>query len=597
VSASRPPDDDAILRPRMGRKNRADQGRVPSFPVRLARTAPRPARGGGRRGRGRNQPSRIAVREPHALSRRCVIKSKYVPMTGEGRKLAARHLAYLERDGVERDGSPGRLYGADEKFSAEEFRERIPDEKRQFRFMVSPQDGAQFDLTELARQLMRQVEKDTGRRLIWAAVNHHDTDNPHVHIVVRGVDRDGDEFRIDRQYLAHGMRWRAQEILTRELGRRSERDLSANWAVDAGRAAFTEIDRVIGDHSSPDGSVTLAKLLAAPEGERLACLDRLQALEEMQLAVKEKAGVWRLADGWKEFLVQRGEDLDAANRLRALVGEEASLYRVLRPEDPVPVTHGVVVGMGLHDELSGDLFAAVKTAARQGYYVRLSSQAAGLLQEKDGVRLGVEVEPWVKPADRIVSQFAQKNGGIYDSARHQRELERLPRALSGDRQPTPAERVAANARRLERLERYRLAKRLADGRWQIPADLVSQLESRERTHPQQRIRFDKIGGPAREPARPRTPDVASEREALGRALSKELRLTYVAEPAAFRGHVTACAPTPTGREFVQVVDYRTGQFTLVAKSPDVARLDGRRVQLARDREGRLTLQIDRGISR
>src|SRR2546430_3557368 len=34
--------------------------------------------------------------------------------------------------------SPGRLYGADEKFSAEEFRERIPDEKRQFRFIVSP---------------------------------------------------------------------------------------------------------------------------------------------------------------------------------------------------------------------------------------------------------------------------------------------------------------------------------------------------------------------------------------------------------------------------------------------------------------------------
>ena len=84
------------------------------------------------------------------------------------------------------------------------------------------------------------------------------------------------------------------------------------WAVDVGREAFTEIDRVIAEHSSPDGSVTLAKLLAAPERERLACLDRLQALEEMQLAAKESAGVWRLADGWERFLVQRGEDLDAA---------------------------------------------------------------------------------------------------------------------------------------------------------------------------------------------------------------------------------------------------------------------------------------------
>ena len=203
----------------------------------------------------------------------------------------------------------------------------------------------------------------------------------------------------------------------------------------------------------------------------------------------------------------------------------------------------------------------------------------------------------MKPADRIVSQFAQKNSGIYDPVRHERELEGRRQARSGDRQPTPAERVRANVRRLERLERYRLAKRLADGRWQIPADLLSQLESRERTHPQQRIRFDKIGGPAREPARLRAPDVASEREALGRALSKQLGLAYVAEPPSFRGHVMACAPTPSGREYVQIVDYRTGQFTLIPKTPEAERAAGRTVQLSRDREGRLSLQLDRGISR
>src|SRR4051812_41527047 len=179
---------------------------------------------------------------------------------------------------------------------------------------------------------MSQVEKDTGRRLIWAAVNHYNTDNPHAHIVVRGVDRDGDEFRIDRQYLARGMRWRAQEILTRELGRRSERDVSAGWAVDVGRETFTEIDRAIVRHCSPDRSIPLSKLSGAPEAERLACLDRLQVLEEMQLATKESAGTWRLAEGWKAFLVHRGEDLDAHSRLRALVGDEASRYEIPRPE-------------------------------------------------------------------------------------------------------------------------------------------------------------------------------------------------------------------------------------------------------------------------
>ncbi len=255
------------------------------------------------------------------------------------------------------------------------------------------------------------------------------------------------------------------------------------------------------------------------------------------------------------------------------------------------------MGLGLHDELSGEMFAAIKMASGQGYYLPLPPKVAENLQERDAVRVGVEVERWVKPADGIVSQFAQKNGGIYDSDRHQRELEGLRRASSGDGQPTPAERVAANLRRLDRLARYRLATRLPDGRWQIPGDFLSQLESRERTHPQQRVHFEKVGIQAREPVRPRIPDVASERDALARALSKELRLSYVAEPPAFRGQVTVCAPTPTGREFVRIADHRTGQFTLVAKSPDIARLDGRMARVARDREGRLTLQIDRGISR
>jgi hypothetical protein len=134
------------------------------------------------------------------------------------------------------------------------------------------------------------------------------------------------------------MRWRAQEILTRELGRRSEMDLSRGWAADVGRSAFTEIDRALAEYSSPDGAVSLAKLLAAPGREGRACLDRLQVLEEMQLAKKESAGTWRLAQGWKAYLAQLGEDHEAHRRLRALVGDEAHRYQVLRSENPIPMS-------------------------------------------------------------------------------------------------------------------------------------------------------------------------------------------------------------------------------------------------------------------
>jgi hypothetical protein len=40
------------------------------------------------------------------------------------------------------------------------------------------------------------------------AVDHWDTDNPHPHIVLRGVDDAGEDLFIAREYISHGMRLR-----------------------------------------------------------------------------------------------------------------------------------------------------------------------------------------------------------------------------------------------------------------------------------------------------------------------------------------------------------------------------------------------------
>src|SRR5258708_7521035 len=46
-------------------------------------------------------------------ARRVVIKAHVVRMTAGGAKAAALHLRYIVRDGVERDGAKGVLYGVD----------------------------------------------------------------------------------------------------------------------------------------------------------------------------------------------------------------------------------------------------------------------------------------------------------------------------------------------------------------------------------------------------------------------------------------------------------------------------------------------------
>jgi type IV secretory pathway VirD2 relaxase len=374
-----------------------------------------------------------------------VIKARYVSMTGNGRKIAKAHLAYLERDGVERDGSPGRLYGPDESFDAEAFRRPLDGEPRQFRFIVSPEDAHLLDLPEFTRQLMEQVEKDTGRRLEWAAVNHHNTDNPHVHVVVRGLDRDGDEVRIDGRYIAQEMRWRAQEIVTRELGRRSELELSRTRNTEIERARFTTIDRAIEPLVTTDRTVALEDILREPGGDGRLCVARLQTLEKLGLAKNERPGVWRLEPDWQQSLKERGEYQDVLDRLVPLVGNRAIAFQIVDERNPVPAFEGRVVGKGLDDELGGRMFVAVESPAGKSFYVRLAPSVAAPLREGDNLRLGFEAERWVKPADRIVARFAEEHGGIYDPARHQRALENLHGSRPLD-EPTPAAAYSAAIR-------------------------------------------------------------------------------------------------------------------------------------------------------
>ena len=594
-SGGESPDKDGEFRPEMGRRRPIDRERVPTFRALMARTLRKYERRVSEAKRARPQLGRVAVREPHANSRRCVIKARFVPLTAHGQKAAKLHLAYLERDGVERDGSPGRLYGADENFSAKEFRAPLAGEPRQFRFIVSPEDGHLLDLTAFTRRFMSHVEKDTGRRLIWAAVNHHNTDNPHVHVVIRGVDRDGDEVRIDGRYIGQEMRWRAQEITTRELGPRLEMDLARARTAEIVRDRFTEIDRMLAGHVSPDGTVTVPRLLAAPGPEGRACLGRLQVLETMQLARKKSTGVWSLADGWKETLKRMGERHDMIGCLRPLVGLQAIRYQILDQQYPVPSFEGVVVGKGLDDELTGQMFAAVTTATGGAYYVRLPSGVAESLREGDTVRLGFEVESWLKPSDRIIGRFAQENGGIYDPARHQRALETLRRPSQQPGEPSPADHVVGNIRRLERLERYRLATRLSDGRWQVAPDLAGQLQERARSHPQHRFRVERVGPGAREPSH-ESETVAAERTALGHALAKQLGLAFVSDPTTFTGRALACPAAPSGREYVQVLDEAKRQFILVPKPPEAARLLGRRVEVSLERGHGLSVRLSLELS-
>jgi type IV secretory pathway VirD2 relaxase len=70
------------------------------------------------------------------------------------------------------------------------------------------------DLKAFTRDVAKQMETDLGTRLDWVAVDHWNTDSPHVHLLVRGVGDEGADLVISRDYISRGLRSRAEELVS-----------------------------------------------------------------------------------------------------------------------------------------------------------------------------------------------------------------------------------------------------------------------------------------------------------------------------------------------------------------------------------------------
>jgi hypothetical protein len=110
-------------------------------------------------------------------ARRATVKVRIVKL-GAGKAGGVQaHLRYLEREGVSRDGEPGRLYSTfTDEADRDAFIERGREDRHQFRIILSPEDRAAYeDLKPFTRDVLAQMESDLGTTLDWVAVDHHNT--------------------------------------------------------------------------------------------------------------------------------------------------------------------------------------------------------------------------------------------------------------------------------------------------------------------------------------------------------------------------------------------------------------------------------------
>ncbi|UVC15141.1 relaxase/mobilization nuclease RlxS [Mesorhizobium onobrychidis] len=476
---------DDEFRPKLGRigSRGSKAGKRFASQVRAAinRAGGRPPRGGrfngSRAGRGGAAAALLKSRDRYAAfrQRRVVVKARVVKLAGKGQDGARAHLRYIQRDGVTREGAPGELYGADsDSVDGTAFLDRAEGDRHQFRFIVAPEDSTEYDdLKPLARRLMAQMEEDLGTKLDWVAVDHFNTGHPHIHIIIRGKDDRGENLVIAREYISSGMRERAAELVSLDLGPRTDREIEQRLRQEMEQERFTSIDRQLISMRGDDG-------LVAPVGRdafrQTLHQGRLRKLERMGLAEEISSGRWRLDDELEATLRRIGQHGDIIKTMhREIAGK--GLFRSAadcviheRSRQFAQPVVGRVVARGLADEINDRHYLIVDGVDGKSHYIDVGKgEATGPTPEGCIVRVTPRsTEP--RQVDRTVVEIAAVHGGRYNVDIH---LKHDPSA----REPF----AETHVRRLEAIRRETgTVRREADGTWTIAPNHLDHVADYER---------------------------------------------------------------------------------------------------------------------
>lgn len=523
ISARLPPmsgDDENRFRPKPGRirSNAAKAGEAKSFLSKVRKIARQHGAASGRsrsggaasagksgrtgavssgrgvkRGRGaafvraRNLSNGWSHRQPG--SRRVIVKSRSVRAAGKSGKAAA-HLRYIQRDGTSRDGERGQLYSAGEdRADGDALLDRGKDDRHQFRFIVSPEDAVEIeDLTGHTRDLMRQMEADLGTRLDWVAVNHFNTGHPHVHVIVNGRDELGEDLVINGDYLAGGIRERASELATLELGPVTEIEQRRKLTAEIDQDRFTRIDRAMVEQA--DGG--MLDLCHEPDdmrgqSDRTLRLRRLGKLETMGLATEHAPGAWELSDRLEPTLCEIGERGDIVRTMQKAMRAEGHdrdpmTFQIHEAAPATPIV-GRVVDKHLSDELGENLTLLIDGIDGRTHHVSGVDQAKVV-----DARIGSVIEigrtdAGPRPADHAIVSITED--GIYRPSRHLERARFDGRVPGGDHEGF----VDAHVRRLESLRRAGIVERIDADQWRIPQDFKARAATHDAGHgPQLNIR-------------------------------------------------------------------------------------------------------------
>ena len=323
--------------------------------------------------------------------RRVIVKARYTRIVGGDLGAARAHLKYILRDGVTREGQPGRLYdAAGEDVDGVAFVDRSAHDPHQFRFVVSADEGAQLaDLKLFIRDLVTQMERDLDTKLDWVAVDHFNTGHPHTHIVIRGRDDQGRDLVMARDYIGHGIRARAQSLVTLELGPETQLESVQKQLNEVGQERLTRLDHALRMRAK-EGIVVVTSSEEMDRHQHALRIGRLRTLERLGLAEERQRGVWVLDGGMETKLRHLGERADKFKMMQIALREAgveraaASMALFERGQRKAPLV-GKVVGVGLVDEISDSTWVVIDAVDGRVHYAELGRLKSAEAPRRDTI--------------------------------------------------------------------------------------------------------------------------------------------------------------------------------------------------------------------
>jgi type IV secretory pathway VirD2 relaxase len=243
------------------------------------------------------------------------------------------------------------------------------------------------DLKPFVRDLMRDMEADLRTKLDWVAVDHFNTGHPHTHIVVAGHDDCGQDLVMARHYISHGIRHRAQDLVTLELGPEQAFERILKLANELKAERFTALDRGILKDANENVLVVSAMSDARGRSERRAegaqhslRVGRLRRLEQMGLAEERTTGVWAIdpqLEAKLRSLGERGDIMVTMNRVMRAHGIDRpagdfAIFSGARKSEPVI---GRIVEVGLSDEMTERTYLVVDGIDGRIHYAETGKRA------------------------------------------------------------------------------------------------------------------------------------------------------------------------------------------------------------------------------